>query len=552
MAVGTRSKAREIRQNSKLFLPPELWNQICQSLSIEEVCALRLSCIAWSLGTYDYFADQLFHDFYLTLTSDGLRALEYVAGHKVFSAHVKRLWVIPTLFCGEYTWTPDDIHRHVEMLWARERHQRQLASLRSLPGSSSRDRILPKKSVYHGRASLSKLANERRHLVYKNAVLDHFQVLLSFPDTPSAGKPRFRDALERCLPFFSNLQTVGLRHCAGHPSDETTKRYPMIVRGIRGLQGKLGFNPVLPDARQNPAPCHTHLISPGGTLLLSFVLSMLLAALGMTQTRVVALENSEWIMVDDGLLLTRLEEEAVAPIFQQLQKISVRVLSAHTEHIERWILRQEEEATCLLQGSVVWGEKKNRTETENNRLLPLLARAAPNIKSLFLDMCANRLSLHRFLRAQSGLDLLDAHFEWISENFKFCRLTQLSLQSIITTAPSFKRFLQTATHTLKHLVLNSLILTSEYKPSHPGESELEYEGRRVWKEIFIYLRDHSRIQYFKISQPGYQNGRLLLRDPLHDGPRPLPNYWDMRCYDISHDKFSWGQWINQLEVMIID
>ncbi|KAJ5336752.1 uncharacterized protein N7506_004774 [Penicillium brevicompactum] len=89
MAVGTRSKAREIRQNSKLFLPPELWNQICQSLSIEEVCALRLSCIAWSLGTYDYFADQLFHDFYLTLTSDGLRALEYVAGHKVFSAHVK-------------------------------------------------------------------------------------------------------------------------------------------------------------------------------------------------------------------------------------------------------------------------------------------------------------------------------------------------------------------------------------------------------------------------------------------------------------------------------
>lgn len=89
MAVATRSKTREIRQNSKLFLPPELWNQICQSLSIEEICALRLSCIAWSLGTYDYFADQLFHDFYLTLTSDGLRALEYVASHKIFSAHVK-------------------------------------------------------------------------------------------------------------------------------------------------------------------------------------------------------------------------------------------------------------------------------------------------------------------------------------------------------------------------------------------------------------------------------------------------------------------------------
>ena len=325
----------------------------------------------------------------------------------------------------------------------------------------------------------------------------------------------------------------------------------MIVRGIRGLQDKLGFNPVFPDPRRNPAPCHTHLISPGGTLLLSYVLSMLLAALGTTQTRVVALETSEWIMVDDGLLLTRLEEEAVAPIFQQLQKISVRIMSSHTQHIERWILRQEEEGlTCLPQGSVVWGERENRNETANHRLLPLLAQAAPNLKSLCLDMRAYKLSLHRFLRDQSGLDLLDAHFEWVSENLKFCRLTQLSLQSIITTAPSFKRFLQTAIHTLKHLVLHSLILTSEYKPSSPGGLEHEYEGLRVWQEIFRYLRDNPRIQYFKISHPGYQNGRLLLRDPIHDEPMPLPNSWVTRCYDISHDTITWGQWIDQLEIMI--
>lgn len=41
------------------------------------------------LRTYGYFADQVFHDFYLALTSDGLRALVYVAGHEVFSKHVK-------------------------------------------------------------------------------------------------------------------------------------------------------------------------------------------------------------------------------------------------------------------------------------------------------------------------------------------------------------------------------------------------------------------------------------------------------------------------------
>jgi hypothetical protein len=70
-------------------LPPELWSQICQSMAFKNFCAMRLSCRAMNIGTYHYFARETFHEFYLALTSEGLRALEYVAHHEIFSQYVK-------------------------------------------------------------------------------------------------------------------------------------------------------------------------------------------------------------------------------------------------------------------------------------------------------------------------------------------------------------------------------------------------------------------------------------------------------------------------------
>lgn len=62
-------------EDSMNSLPPELWSQIYQSLAFKNVCAMRLSCRAMNIGTYHYFAHETFHEFYLTLTSEGLRAL---------------------------------------------------------------------------------------------------------------------------------------------------------------------------------------------------------------------------------------------------------------------------------------------------------------------------------------------------------------------------------------------------------------------------------------------------------------------------------------------
>ncbi|KAJ5704839.1 hypothetical protein N7536_000528 [Penicillium majusculum] len=96
-------------------LPPELWSQIRENLTFKDICAMRLSCRAMNIGTCHYFAHEIFHELYLTLTSEGLRELEYVAHHEIFSQHVKRLWIVPSLFSAQYTWTLDDIKRQIQV-----------------------------------------------------------------------------------------------------------------------------------------------------------------------------------------------------------------------------------------------------------------------------------------------------------------------------------------------------------------------------------------------------------------------------------------------------
>ncbi|KAJ5789175.1 uncharacterized protein N7518_006186 [Penicillium psychrosexuale] len=243
--------------------------------------------VAIALGTYHYFADLIFDEIYITLTSGGLRALRYVAGHEIFSRHVTTLWIVPTIFCADYTWTLEDIKRIVQ-------------------------------------------------------------------------------------------------------SQETLELQGQRLRLLSNSRPPFTIPPNLLPVRQP------------------------LAAFGTTHTRIERLETSGGIMVDDGLDLTPAEEEALTPILQQLQHLSVRISSAHTQDSERQRLREdEEEVAFLLQESVVWQERKNRLEREKKRLLPLLAQAAPSLKT--------------------GLDLADAHFDWISQEFKFSRLSVLSLSQVITT-----------------------------------------------------------------------------------------------------------------------
>ncbi|CRL27733.1 unnamed protein product [Penicillium camemberti] len=464
-------------EDSMISLPPELWSQICQSLAFKNVCAMRLSCRAMNIGTYHYFADKTFHDFYLTLTSEGLRALEYVARHEIFSQHVKRLWIVPSLFLADYTWTLDEMKRPIEVqddLQKRRRHfqplTRNLARLLGKSKVTAVESPAPSLSNEPCLTSLSELAIEDRYLIYKDAVIDHFRVLLSSPGETSTERTRLQDTLENCLPLLSNLHTTGLRNYTGHP-DYDAKRFPKVMRGTRSLQRQLGFNPVHPMNRQD--------------------------ALGTTHTRITALETCGGMMVDDGISLTPSEEEALIPIFQQLQELSVQISSAHTQESERQSLCEaEEQVAFLVRESAIWEERKNSLEIKKNRLLPLLAKAAPGIQTLDLTMHPASTRILSFCQKQDedGLDLADAHFDWIAEHFKFSRLSVLSLKNIVTTVSSFKEFLKTALSTLTHVTLDYLIWTSDLKIPRSERRRFKEEGVRICQELLAYLRNHSRIQ----------------------------------------------------------
>lgn len=445
-----------------------------------------------------------------------------------------------------------ELKQEVYFQETREPNVRRAPRRGTLSGPSSRKRALPRRSTYRRLSSRSKLSMADRWKVYKDAVLDHFQVLLSSRETPSTGELCFRNTLERCLPSFSNLHTAGLRNHLSYLRDEKSKRYPMVTREISSLQNQLGFNPFSPNLLQNAAAVRGLKSPYQGGLFHSYVFSTLLVALGATQTRVAALENFDEIMVDDGLSLTTSEEEVVTPLLQQLESLSVRISSAHTQYDERQKLHKDgKKVKSLLRKWEIWEEKNNRPETEINRLLPLLAEAAPSIKSLDLTMSTFDITLHEFLQDQSDLDLLDAHFDWVSENFKFRRLTKLSLGNIIATLPSLKKFLQTTLHTLQHLTFNSFILTSESNLLISREEELQNEGQRAWREIFVYLRVHCEIQYFEIKNLGYHSGyrkeSILFEVPSHTGPDEYPKSFRPTCYDTSHDTISFGAWIDQLE-----
>ncbi|KAF9247741.1 hypothetical protein DTO013E5_3301 [Penicillium roqueforti] len=251
-------------------------------------------------------------------------------------------------------------------------------------------------------------AAESRYLIYKDAVVDHFNILLSSLEGSTTKTP-LRDALESCLPSFSNLRMAGLRNYHGHQEDET-KRFPRIMRGIGSLRTQLGFNLVYPSSLTRGADKCAR------------------TTLGTTHTRIERLETSGGMMVDDELDLTPAEEEALTPILQRLQHLSVRISSAHTQDSERQHLREDkEEVAFLLQESVVWQERKNLPEREKKRLLPLFVQAAPSLESLDLTMHLAGINPSLFCRQKAGLDLTDAHLDWISQQFKFSRLSVLSL-----------------------------------------------------------------------------------------------------------------------------
>lgn len=109
--------------------------------------------------------------------------------------------------------------------------------------------------------------------------------------------------------------------------------------------------------------------------------------------------------------------------------------------------------------------------------------------------------------------------------------------------------LQTALHTLKHLTLDSLTRTSDFRISKPLEREHKDESLRICREVVAYLRDHSRLQNMNIRAMAYQRAKITVVDPFHDRQK-IRLLYSSRCYNERHGTISFKEWIDQLEFVI--
>ncbi|KAJ5708302.1 hypothetical protein N7488_008103 [Penicillium malachiteum] len=257
-------------------------------------------------------------------------------------------------------------------------------------------------------------------------------------------------------------------------------------------------------------------------------------------------------MVDDALTVSPAEEQALKPILQKLQYLSACISSAQTQQKERENLDYDErELGPVLEKSIIWKERRTLQKETKNRLLPLLALAAPSLKSLNLTMRLASLLEDSLTLEKSGLDLVDQHFEWISENFHFSRLSAFSLSHLIVTLPSFKRMLHTTCSTLRELKLAWLIWTSDLKipASDYARGQHREVGLRVIRDACDYIRDNFDLQYLQISQWQYQREKFNLRDPYHieGGSKRRVSSSRTATYDGTRDVISSREWIDQVE-----
>ncbi|KAJ5724677.1 hypothetical protein N7493_006405 [Penicillium malachiteum] len=393
---------------------------------------------------------------------------------------------------------------------------------------------------------------EEQHQVYKDAVNGHLNVLLFPSDGTETHNAYLRDTLETYLSSFINLRLVGLRNFNGHATRLSIVDPPRKVRGLDRLRRQLDFNPVYPAEPLNAQYEYARSSSFRGSAFQSYIFSTLLNAIAASHISIEALETCGGMMVDDALTVSPAEEQALKPIFQKLQYLSACISSAHTQEKERESLDQDErELGSVLEKSVIWKERKTLQKERKNRLLPLLALAAPSLKSLNLTMRLASLLETSLTWEKSGLDLVDQHFEWISEHFHFSQLSSLSLSHLMVTLPSFSRMLHTTSSTLKDLKLAWLIWTSELKIPASGYARGEHRevGLRVIRDACDYIRDNFDLEYLQISQWQYQREKFHLRDPYHieGGSRRRDSSSRTATYNRTRDAISSGQWIDQVE-----
>ncbi|KAL6235924.1 hypothetical protein BDW75DRAFT_239771 [Aspergillus navahoensis] len=502
---------------SLISLPPEILDRMCRFLERTEVYSIRLTCRTLASVSYDQFAKQEVSEVYLALTSDGLQSLEELASLEALRTYVKELWILPTLFGNHYDWTLNDITKLDNSIY-------QLPASFSSPGTNPRQRVpAGVRPMCDGRRGFpspkASQRNEKQYQVYQDAIADHFKILLeSAKDADgSSSMTYFQAILTHCLPFFPNLRAIGLRdtYYRNNMRKEALQIAKGKVRGLQKLEKTLGFEIIHPPTGamfNEPNPNFTrHFYT---TLLQSRLFTRLMVAICATNTRVETLQASG-LMADDGLSITQDEENTLCPIMYGICHLSLNICSAHIQEEEHSKLQHAELNSKLAPYFQHSTARHPRPGTNPNRLLPVLAQAGPNLDSLHLACPGGEYT--ELCKKKTALGLVDAHFDLLANQFHFTRLSVLSLRQVMTSLPTFTRFLDTARFTLRELTMYDMVWTNDKHfehVDHEKQARAE-EGVQLMREIASHLRDYYALQFLVIGTWTYQHHKIVFRNPLN-------------------------------------
>ncbi|KAJ5341806.1 hypothetical protein N7541_010930 [Penicillium brevicompactum] len=508
-------------------LPAELVDNICSFSSLHDVCSLRQTCSTLAHKTYPYFGDEIFHDFHLMLTSEGLQTLEYVASHDVFRHSVKTLWVLPAVFCGGYTWTSDQLR------------------VLTAGGGMMTGQLHQPPATSQSLDVASSLSPQSRHALYNAVVMDHIHTFLPWSQDGSDSITPLQLTLEKCLPLLTNLQNVGLSDTDGSPNTPWGP-WNGSLRGAQTLETQLGFDPISPRFPRQAFVFSQTVVGPfRAKLFQSIILSTLLSAIGSSQTPIKTLRIESPIVVEQGLFLTPAEEASVKPILRELKDLVVSLSTTISTQAD-WenICLSKEDVDYFLKESTLWARKSLRPGKGRCDLVPLLSHTSSTLRKLQLNFSSEAKIIFDLAVRQGAWA---ANFKSISELFAFSHLSSLRLANAYTTASSFKRMMATTSETLKELFLENITWKREHALPTPQTDDYQVESLQVAGEICECLRHHSGLEAVVLAGWSFENHPITIIYPTDIG-HVIWNDEGFQAwsYKSSRDGMSFRQWIEML------
>jgi hypothetical protein len=123
----------------------------------------------------------------------------------------------------------------------------------------------------------------------------------------------------------------------------------------------------------------------------------------------------------------------------------------------------------------------------------------------------------------------------------------LSLRQIMTSLPTFTRFLDTARFTLRELTMYDIVWTNDRHFEH-GDHEKQAQAEeavQLMREIATHLRDYYALRFLVIDTWTYQHQRIVFHNPLDPDRESF-----LALYNAKHATVPFSEWIDQLRFKV--